>query len=92
MAALADADRSAVGAVLAGEARGAVVEADNLDVLASLPEGSVDLCYADPPFGTGETQRLETDPDRGRGADATRVRRPRVPLRGRSRTTRMTTG
>ena len=28
-------------------------------MLAALPEGSVDLCYADPPFGTGETQRLE---------------------------------
>ena len=82
MAALADADRSAVAAVLAGEARGAVVEADNLDVLAALPEGSVDLCYADPPFGTGETQRLERIRTGRRGADPARVRWPRVPLRG----------
>jgi site-specific DNA-methyltransferase (adenine-specific) len=59
VAALADGDRSAVEAVLAGEAQGAVVQADNLEVLAALPEGSVDLCYGDPPFGTGETQRLE---------------------------------
>jgi site-specific DNA-methyltransferase (adenine-specific) len=59
VAALADADRAAVRAVLGGAARGAVVEADNLDLLAALPGGSIDLCYADPPFGTGETQRLE---------------------------------
>ncbi len=31
--------------------------ADNLDVLASLPDGSVDLIYIDPPFNTGKTQQ-----------------------------------
>ena len=56
---LAEADRAAVAAVVAGEARGVVIEGDNLDVLAALPAASVDLCYADPPFGTGERQRLE---------------------------------
>jgi site-specific DNA-methyltransferase (adenine-specific) len=50
----------AVGHVLAGRARGAVVEADNLDVLGALPDGVVDLAYADPPFGTGKTRRLES--------------------------------
>jgi site-specific DNA-methyltransferase (adenine-specific) len=30
--------------------------ADNLPVLASLPAGSVDLIYIDPPFNTGKTQ------------------------------------
>jgi DNA modification methylase len=30
---------------------------DNLDVLASLPDGSVDLIYIDPPFGTGTIRR-----------------------------------
>jgi len=52
--------REAVEAVLAGRARGAVVEADNLELLAALPDGSVDLSYADPPFATGETQRLQS--------------------------------
>jgi len=51
-------DRAAVEAVLAGHAAGAVVGADNLDVLRALPDGSVDLVYADPPFGTGATRRL----------------------------------
>ncbi len=41
-----------------GAAAGAVVEADNLDVLRALPDGIVDLAYADPPFATGRTQRL----------------------------------
>ncbi len=31
--------------------------ADNLDVLATLPAGSIDLIYIDPPFNTGRTQR-----------------------------------
>jgi len=53
------ADRAAVQAVIARERAGAVVEGDNLEVLAALPDASVDLCYADPPFGTGERQRLE---------------------------------
>jgi site-specific DNA-methyltransferase (adenine-specific) len=41
---------------------------DNLDVLARLPDGAVDLIYIDPPFNTGKVQartRLATvrDPD-----------------------------
>ena len=51
---------------------GAVVEADNLEVLARSPTASVDLAYADPPFGTGETQRLER---RSGPAAGTRTRR-----------------
>ena len=51
---------AAVEAVLEGRARGAVVEADNLELLDVLPDGSVDLAYADPPFATGVTQRLQT--------------------------------
>ncbi|MBM3147873.1 MAG: site-specific DNA-methyltransferase [Actinobacteria bacterium] len=31
--------------------------ADNLDVLATLPAGSIDLIYIDPPFNTGRTRR-----------------------------------
>ncbi len=58
MAPLTEADRAAVAAVLAGSARGTVVEADNLDLLAVLPDRSVDLVYADPPFATGVRQRL----------------------------------
>ena len=49
-----------VGAVLAGLAPGAVVEADNLELLAVIPDGVVDLAYADPPFATGKTRRLES--------------------------------
>ncbi len=33
-----------------------VVQADNLSVLASIPDGSIDLIYIDPPFNTGKTQ------------------------------------
>ncbi len=54
------ADRQVLAAVLVGGARGAVVEADNLDVLAALPDGSVGLVYADPPFATGRRRRLAT--------------------------------
>jgi len=46
--------------VLAGALPGAVAEADNLEVLAAIPDGAVDLVYADPPFATGKTQRLES--------------------------------
>jgi site-specific DNA-methyltransferase (adenine-specific) len=52
--------RAAVEAVVAGRDRGAVVEADNLALLAALPDGSVDLAYADPPFATGASRRLQT--------------------------------
>ncbi len=34
------------------------MEADNLAVLAALPDGSVRLVYADPPFATGRKRRL----------------------------------
>ena len=52
--------RAAVEAVLARRTSGAVVEADNLALLATLPDGSVDLAYADPPFATGTPRRLQT--------------------------------
>jgi len=44
--------------VLAGARAGAVIESDNLDALAAIPDGAVDLVYADPPFATGDVQRL----------------------------------
>lgn len=34
--------------------------ADNLEFLRRMPAGSVDLVYIDPPFGTGQTRRLES--------------------------------
>lgn len=37
-----------------------VVLADNLEVLRGMPDESVDLIYIDPPFGTGQTRRLES--------------------------------
>jgi len=57
---LGPAARATVEAVLAGERRGAVVEADNLDLLAVLPDGVVDLAYGDPPFATGAARRLQS--------------------------------
>ncbi|HEY5435550.1 MAG TPA: site-specific DNA-methyltransferase [Candidatus Limnocylindrales bacterium] len=50
--------RAALADMLKGGRRGAVVQADNLDVLAAIPDGVVDLVYADPPFGTGDVQLL----------------------------------
>jgi len=49
---------------------GRIQLADNLTVLASLPDDSIDLVYIDPPFNTGRRQtlrRLRTvaDPDGG---------------------------
>lgn len=38
-------------------ATGAVVHGDSLDVLRALPGASVDLCYVDPPFNTGQPRR-----------------------------------
>ena len=38
-------------------ATGAVVHAEALDLLRSLPDESVDLCYADPPFNTGKPRQ-----------------------------------
>ena len=55
-----------------GRASGRVALADNLDVLRSLPDESVDLVYIDPPFNTGKRQvlqRLKTTRD----ADGDRV-------------------
>jgi site-specific DNA-methyltransferase (adenine-specific) len=42
---------------MGGPSAGAVL-ADNLDVLAALPDACVDLIYVDPPFGTGQRRRL----------------------------------
>jgi site-specific DNA-methyltransferase (adenine-specific) len=55
---LADEARASLDDVVSGGARGAVVEADNIDVLEAMPAGIVDLAYADPPFATGRRQRL----------------------------------
>jgi site-specific DNA-methyltransferase (adenine-specific) len=45
---------------------------DNLELLATLPDGAFTLIYLDPPFNTGKTQRrltlaTEADPDGDRG-------------------------
>jgi site-specific DNA-methyltransferase (adenine-specific) len=58
-----------MGNILGG-AIGRIVLADNLTVLASLPDDSIDLVYIDPPFNTGKRQtlrRLRTvaDPEGG---------------------------
>ena len=50
--------REAVDAVIRGSSAGLVVEADNLDLLRGLPDGAVELAYADPPFATGGDRRL----------------------------------
>jgi site-specific DNA-methyltransferase (adenine-specific) len=47
----------AVSDILGG-AVGRIVLADNLTVLASLPDASIDLVYVDPPFNTGKRQTL----------------------------------
>ena len=39
---------------------GRVVLADNLSVLATLPDEQIDLIYVDPPFNTGRRQTLES--------------------------------
>jgi site-specific DNA-methyltransferase (adenine-specific) len=43
-----------------GGVREGVVLGDNLEVLRALPDGCVDLIYIDPPFGTGQTRRLDS--------------------------------
>ncbi len=48
------------------------VEGDNLEVLAGLPPGSVDLVYADPPYNTGNGFAYA---DRFRSADGRRAGR-----------------
>ncbi|MCJ7709368.1 MAG: site-specific DNA-methyltransferase [Chloroflexi bacterium] len=55
---LAAEERVALAEVLAGTRPGTVLEADNLDALAAIADGTVDLIYADPPFATGGVQRL----------------------------------
>jgi site-specific DNA-methyltransferase (adenine-specific) len=50
--------RAAIAAVVGGTSPGAVIEADNLAALAALPDGCVDLAYADPPFAAGGRRRL----------------------------------
>jgi site-specific DNA-methyltransferase (adenine-specific) len=42
------------------EQRGRVVEGDNLDVLATVPDGAATLVYLDPPFNTGRSQTRRT--------------------------------
>ena len=37
-----------------------IVLGECLDVLKELPDGSIDLCYVDPPFGTGKKQTKTT--------------------------------
>ena len=37
-----------------------IVQADNLELLRTLPDGAIDLIYLDPPFNTGRTQRRTT--------------------------------
>src|SRR5262245_50910686 len=41
-------------------AAGGILQAAALDVLERIPDGSVDLIYVDPPFGTGQTRRLDS--------------------------------
>ena len=38
---------------------GKIVFGDNLPVLQSLPDSSVDLIYIDPPFNTGKRQERD---------------------------------
>jgi len=65
-----------VAAVVARTLPGAVIEADNLDLLKALPDACVDLAYADPPFATGRTRRLVSIRT-GRGAQVRRGFRDR---------------
>ncbi len=82
---LADDAGQAIEGVVAGTANGAVVEADNLDALRALPDGCVDLAYADPPFATGESQRLTSIRTGQRRRASPWLRRPHLSLRGRVR-------
>ena len=51
---------------------GTIYLADNLDVLRTLPEASVDLIYIDPPFNTGKAQqRASMRTVRSAGGDRT---------------------
>ena len=81
---LGDDSRAAIAAVLAGEAPGAVVEADNLAVLRAAP-GRRPSTSPTPTRRSrpARTRRLVSIRTGGGRADPSRVRRPRVPLRGR---------
>jgi site-specific DNA-methyltransferase (adenine-specific) len=46
------------GVDILGGSVGRIVLADNLAVLGSLPDDSIDLVYVDPPFNTGKRQTL----------------------------------
>ena len=51
-----------------GVASGRVVLGDNLDIVRTLPDASIDLIYVDPPFNTGKRQslrRIKTVRDEG---------------------------
>lgn len=49
-----------------------VIHGDNLPVLKSLPDGSVDLIYIDPPFNTGKVQaRTQIQVERDENGDRT---------------------
>src|SRR5690554_6015287 len=37
-----------------------VIQGDNLDVTAELPDGAFTLVYLDPPFNTGRSQRRQS--------------------------------
>jgi site-specific DNA-methyltransferase (adenine-specific) len=39
---------------------GGILLAPALDVLGRIPDASIDLVYVDPPFGTGQTRRLDS--------------------------------
>ena len=70
-----------------GQATGRVVLADSLDVLAELPDDSIDLIYVDPPFNTGKRQtlqRLRTTRDAEGDRDGFQGRRYRTVRLGRS--------
>jgi site-specific DNA-methyltransferase (adenine-specific) len=51
--------RGASGGVLREPVTSRVILGDNLDVLRTLPDASIDLVYVDPPFNTGKTQRRD---------------------------------
>lgn len=42
---------------MTGEVTGRIHLAENLDVLRTIPSGSIDLIYIDPPFNTGKVQQ-----------------------------------
>jgi site-specific DNA-methyltransferase (adenine-specific) len=57
-----DADRTGLsdGAGTLDPSAGGILLGPALDILERLPGGSVDLIYVDPPFGTGQTRRLDS--------------------------------